>query len=56
MLALVGLRSILTTLVAVELQLRSDFLFALHSKSYRVHDKIDGLCCPCLVSNNTVVK
>ena len=43
-------------MVAVELQLRSDFLFLLHRKSDGVQYKIDCLCGPRLVGNDTVVK
>ena len=52
----VCLRGVLTSLVAVELQLRSDFLFFLHSKTDDVQYKINRLCCTCFVSNNAVVK
>ena len=43
-------------MVAVELQLRSDFLFLPHRKPDGVQYKIACLCSSCLVGNNTVVK
>ncbi len=43
-------------MVAVELQLRSDFLFLLHGKPDSVQHEVGRLCCSCFVCNDAVVK
>ena len=43
-------------MVAVELQLRSDFLLLLHGKSDGVQYEIDRLCCSCFIRNNAIVE
>ena len=47
---------VLKPLVAVELQLRSDFLFLrFHCQTNRIQYEIYGLLCAGFVSNNTVI-
>jgi len=43
-------------LVAVELQLRSDFLFPLHSKADGIQHQVGTLTCSRFVGNDAVVK
>jgi len=45
---------VLKTLVAVEVQLCSDFLF-LHSIFNSIKDKVNRLLCPGLVCDNTII-
>ena len=46
----------MTASAAVELQLRSGFLFLLHSQTDSVQYKIDSLCSGSFVCGNAVVK
>ena len=50
------MRGVLTPLVAVEKQLRSDFLFSLQSKTNGVQHKIHRLVCAGFICNNTVIE
>lgn len=53
---IVEMNVIVDHLVAVELQLLSDFLFLLHGKSDGFQHKIHTLTCSYFVRDNTIVK